>query len=147
MFYLYTIKINDKTFGRFIYSFYICKVNQNRNEMKAILVDVHNECVKPVVIDDNDVLNSMYKHIGCSLVDRVQINDHDDIWVDDEGLLSIDNNSKFFTFGKSQPLCGNGLIMGVDRMGESIDPTITIDKVRSMVKFYTLSDVQDMVDF
>jgi hypothetical protein len=36
VFYLYTIKINDKTFGRFIYSFYICNVNQKTNEMNQI---------------------------------------------------------------------------------------------------------------
>jgi hypothetical protein len=120
-------------------------------QMKAILIDVFNNCVKSVSIDENDTLKSMYRLIGCSLVDRVQINSHDDIWVDDEGLLSINNDSRFFTFGNPdlggyQPLAGNGLIMGVDKMGKSIDPTITIDEVRARVKFYSLSEVQKLYE-
>lgn len=111
--------------------------------MKGILIDVYNESVRQVEVDDKDTLQSMYKHIRCSLVDRVSINDHDDIWVDDEGLLSLTEESKFFTWkGYDSVLAGNGLILGIDGMGESIDPRITVDEVRSKVKFHTMRSVR-----
>jgi hypothetical protein len=103
--------------------------------MKAILIDVYNENVRQVEVDDNDQLNSMYKHINCETVDRVQINDHDDIWVDDEGLLNLTKDSKFFTY-EGRLLAGNGLVMGCDRMGESIEPCITVEEVLSHVEFH-----------
>lgn len=110
--------------------------------MKAILIDVNQECVRMVDINDGDVLHSMYKHLNCTLVDRVSINSHDDIWVDDEGLLSLTPDSKFFTWkGYDGILAGNGLILGIDDMGESVDPCITVEEVRSKVKFHTYVEV------
>lgn len=111
--------------------------------MKAILIDVNQECVRPVVVDDRDHLQSMYNLIGCELVDRVSINDHDDIWVDDEGLLTLTEDSKFFTYN-GQLLAGNGLVMGVNGMGESVEPTITIDEVRARVKFHNYTEAYIM---
>ena len=111
--------------------------------MKGILIDVFNECVHMVDIDDRDKLHSMYRHLHCELVDRVSINRHDDIWVDDEGLLSLTEESKFFTFkGYDGVLAGNGLILGVNEMGESVDPCITVDEVRSKVKFHTMRSIR-----
>lgn len=114
--------------------------------MKGILIDVENEVVNEVEVDDKNVLHDMYKHIGCNLVDRVSIDRHDDIWVDDEGLLTLDGNSKFFHFkGYGQVLVGNGLILGHNGMGESISPKITIEEVRMNVKFYTMGQIQSMM--
>jgi hypothetical protein len=114
--------------------------------MKGILIDVHQQCVRPVEVNDKEVLQSMYRHIGCECVDRVSINERDDIWVDDEGLLTMDEDSKFFVWrGYGQPLCGNGLILGVNREGECVDPCITIDEVRTKVQFYNMSEIQVMM--
>lgn len=112
--------------------------------MKGILIDVYNENVRQVEVDDREVLKSMYKHINCQLVDRVSINSHDDIWVDDEGLLCLTEESKFFTYkGYNGVLSGNGLILGVNhRNGESVDPCITVDEVRAKVKFHTMRSVR-----
>ena len=116
--------------------------------MKAILIDVLNENVRMVEVDDNDVLRSWYKHIGCSMVEVGHyFNNHDSVLVDEEGLFSIDNDSKFFTIkGGHQPFIGNGLVVGVNNKGESVDPHISVDEVRSMVEFYTLEEVRSMVE-
>ena len=50
----------------------------------------------------------------------------------------------FFMYkGLHQPLCGNGLILGIDHeTGESVDCSLTIEEVRSNVKFMDLYEVQ-----
>lgn len=116
--------------------------------MKAILIDVLNENVRMVEVDDNNVLRSWYKHIGCSMVEVAHyFNHHDSIMADEEGLFTMDNDSKFFTIkGGHQPFIGNGLVVGVDNKGESVDPHISVDEVRSMVEFFTMEEVREMVN-
>jgi hypothetical protein len=66
--------------------------------------------------------------------------------VDEEGLFTMDESSKFFSVtGGHQPFIGNGLVVGVDRQGESVDPCITVEEVRSKVKFHTMNEVRSMV--
>jgi hypothetical protein len=116
--------------------------------MKAILIDVLNENVRMVEVNDDSVLKDWYKHIGCSMVEVGHyFNDHDSIMVDEEGMFSMDKDSKFFTIeGGHQPFIGNGLVVGVDRNGESVDPCISVEEVRSKVKFHTMNEVRSMVE-
>lgn len=116
--------------------------------MKAILIDVHNENVRMVEVDDKNVLRDWYKHIICGMVEVAHyFNNHDSIMCDEEGLFSMDNKSKFFTVqGGHQPFIGNGLVVGVDSNGKSVDPHISVEEVRSKVKFHTYNDVRVMVD-
>jgi hypothetical protein len=115
--------------------------------MKAILIDVNQENVRQVEIDDKNVLNEWYKHIRCSMVEVAHyFNNHDSIMVDEEGLFLMDESSKFFTVtGGHQPFIGNGLVVGVDRNGKSVDPCITVDEVRAHIKFHTMKEVRSMV--
>ena len=49
----------------------------------------------------------------------------------------------FFTIGDSeQPLAGNGLILGTNDEGESIEPSVTVEEVKEITKFYTLEEVR-----
>jgi len=114
---------------------------------KGILIDVKNETVTEVVVTKTETgsqLKSIYEHVGCNLVEIVGFDEKNDVYVDEEGLLTMDNNSKFFQMeGYPQPICGNGLIMGFDdETGESIDTTLSIDEVKEKVKFMTLSEVR-----
>jgi hypothetical protein len=113
--------------------------------MNAILIDVQNENVRMVEINKDSVLKDWYRHIGCSMVEVAHYfdNDHDSIMVDEEGLFSMDNDSKFFSVvGGHQPFIGNGLVVGVDNRGNSVDPCISVEEVRSKVKFHTMNDVR-----
>lgn len=117
--------------------------------MKAILIDVQNETVQQVEVDKKKTLKDMYKHIGCSTVE-VAHNFHDkadSVYVDEEGLFTMDQDSKFFTVtGGHQPFIGNGLVMGIDfTNGESTDHHISVEDLRSRVKFHKMSEIQRMV--
>jgi len=116
--------------------------------MKAILIDVINETVRQVEVDDNDVLRSWYKHMNCQMVQVGHyFNDKDSIMCDEEGLFTMDSDSKFFSVeGGHQPFIGNGLVVGVNpENGESVDPCISTEEVRSKVKFHTMNEVRTMV--
>ena len=117
--------------------------------MKAILINVHDETVRQVEVDKKKTLKDMYRHIGCSMVE-VGHNFHhkaDSVYVDEEGLFTMNDDSKFFSIeGGHQPFIGNGLVMGINfTNGESVDHHISVDEVRAKVKFHTLSEVRSMV--
>lgn len=108
--------------------------------MKAILIDVKSEQIRYVQVtkdSEGSTLKSMYDLIGCDLVQPIGIDDQNDIFIDEEGLLTLDENSKFFTFdGFPHPLAGNGLILGIDHEeGDTIDTNLTIEEIAKKVLF------------
>ena len=114
--------------------------------MKAILINVQDETVRQVEVEN---IQDMYKHIGCQTFE-VAHNFHDkmdSIYVDEEGLFVMTGESKFFTVeGGHQPFIGNGLVVGLNlNNGESVDHHITVEDLRSRVKFHTMSEVRQMV--
>lgn len=121
--------------------------NQNINDMKAILIDVKNETVCEVQLDKKNILHSWYKEIGCQMVEVAHyFNEMDCVMVDEEGLFTMSEDSKFFSVeGGRQPFIGNGLVVGCEpRSGESANPGISVEEVKALVKFHTLSEVRRM---
>lgn len=113
--------------------------------MKAILIDVHSQTIKEVEIEKNASVNigHIYEHLKCDCFTSVGIDENNDIFVDDEGLLKLTPLSKFFLYkGYPQPLAGNGLIVGIDEEGDSVEPTLTIQQVAENVIFMNLREVQ-----
>ena len=103
--------------------------------MKAILIDSINKEVKEVEIGKG--IAEMYKFLNCECFTIASyLPKNDAIFVDDEGLMN--GTDVFFTYeGAHQPFAGNGLIMGCDDEGESVDCKISFTEVKDKVKFYT----------
>ena len=100
--------------------------------MKAILIDVINKEVREV--EHDDTLESIYKHVDCGTFDVVRIDKVNSIYIDDEGLFVEDQ--QFFNYVidlRVANLAGNGLILGVDDEGNTIEPTLTLEEVKSSV--------------
>ncbi len=112
---------------------------------KGILIDVKNETIEFVLIEKG--IQPIYDVVECETFEVVNINDSNDIYVDEEGLLNLTNESKFFQFGEGrQPIAGNGLILGYNQTnGDSIDTNLTIEEVKDKVKFLTLNQVRELV--
>lgn len=110
----------------------------------CILIDVQNETIENVLIGED--IQPIYDVLKCEMFECVHVDDINTIYVDEEGLLRLTPNTKFFSYeGGHQPFSGNGLIMGTNQnTGESIDTTLTLEEVRSKVKFHTMSEVQRM---
>jgi hypothetical protein len=112
------------------------------NKMKkGILIDVQNRTIEWVDVKD---WKNIYDHVKCQTFECVQIDEQNDVYVDEEGLLTLTPNSMFFMYkGYPQPLCGNGLILGIDHeTGDSVDSTLSIELVRSNVRFMDIYEVQ-----
>ena len=108
---------------------------------KAILIDVKAETITEIQV--GDYLDIQHK-IGCDIFTiGMHLPDCDAIYVDDEGLLSVAPESKFFLMeGAHQPFVGNGLICGGDSEGETQNVKMTVDEVKKQIKFLTLAQAQ-----
>lgn len=108
---------------------------------KGLLIDVKNEVITEVEIGD---YKDIQKKIGCDLFDVVSIDDDNDVYVDDEGLLSVDENSKFFGFkGHHLKLGGNGLVLGINhKTGDSKNTTLTVENLKERIEFFNFQDTR-----
>lgn len=107
---------------------------------RCILIDVENESITEVFLEDG--LDPIYEALKCGTFESVRIGDNTDIFVDEEGLFKVNENTKFFQYGSSQPLVGNGLVTSYGDEGETIDTTMSVDEVRKQVKFLTIFDLE-----
>jgi hypothetical protein len=101
--------------------------------MKAYLIDPYEHSVTK--IDYSGDYHDIYKLIDCQTFDCVGFRGFDDtIYVDDEGLYK-DNLEFFMIKGYPQPLCGKALVLGYDVDGNSINPKVSLTKLKGMVTF------------
>lgn len=99
--------------------------------MTYFLIDPFEKTIAPVYYDGN--FHSIYNLIDCEMFDVVRCGKYD-LFVDDMGLFREDQ--KFFaTFDYPQPLGGKALVVGVDREGETIPPSITLEELEARVLF------------
>ncbi len=113
--------------------------------MKAILIDSVNKEVKEIEIGKG--IDEMYKHLNCQCFTIAHsLPKRDAIFVDDEGLMN--NPTHFFVYkGAHQPFAGNGLIMGCDARGNSVDSKIDINQVKKNVEFYDRFELSMAIAF
>jgi hypothetical protein len=117
-----------------------------KNTIRGILIDPYTKTLSYTDIELNDhggCLKGLYKAINCDLVELVRLSKDLDLWVDEEGLLKIDEDTKYFhTEGMSNPIAGRGVLLGNKRTKEGIDATdcpYTIDDVLSKITFREFS--------
>jgi hypothetical protein len=109
-------------------------------KLKAILIDTENREVKMIEIEKG--IDAIYEQINCDCFTVVTLENEDAIFVDDEGLLKLNENSKFFFIeGYHQPLAGNGLILGTDEEGESVNAKSNLEDIKNRVKFLTIQEI------
>ena len=85
--------------------------------------------------DSRGNLDTMYKAIGCYMVEVAYFNGaNDGVFVDEEGMLKLPTEF-FFIKGCHQPLAGRGVVLGCDEEGNTIAPTVTMDWLREHTAF------------
>ena len=99
--------------------------------MKALVINPNEKTATITEIDGgkDNILQSLYKTIGCQYVDRVVLTDRHDLWVDDEGLYAQD--SKSFMIGDTI-IKGIGVVLGYTKGGRSVafNPSLPLPKIR-----------------
>ena len=98
--------------------------------MKGILINPHDETIKEVVYTGD--FREIYDLVDCRTFDCVSLDNEDDMYIDDEGLLV--NNQRFFSI-RGGNYGGKALLLSHDDEGESTATTLTLQEVEDMVKW------------
>jgi hypothetical protein len=98
--------------------------------MKGILINPFDTTIKEVVYTGD--FREIYDLIDCRSFDCVSLDNEDDMYLDDEGLLV--NNQRFFSI-KGGNYGGKALLLSHDDEGESTATTLTLQEVEDMVEW------------
>ena len=106
--------------------------------MKAFLIDPYTQTVTATTYSGD--YNDIYGKIDCDIFTCVTFNeDEDTIFIDDEGLVNGKEQAFFRVIdtpsGDSYPLMGKGLVLGTNEEGESVEPKVTLEKLKRQIQF------------
>jgi hypothetical protein len=123
--------------------------------IKAILLHSKNKTITEVEIRGGDI-QDIYRFLEVDQFEAVGLGEINGVfvsmYVDEEGLLKEayieEDGTKHNMFGmklKGFPnvIMGNGLIMGTDEEGESVDSPLSVSQVESLVTFVEYDDPKD----
>jgi hypothetical protein len=114
--------------------------------IKAILIDVENKEIKELELQSENSSYNLYKELKCEYItsacgDLFNRLSHA-LFVDDEGLLKEEHLGAFcIRIGEtghlyeSQVFSGNGIIVGINDEGESIDHQLDIEIIKDIVRW------------
>ena len=100
--------------------------------IRGILINPADQTVTEVILNQNDYLQGINENLDCQLVDRIVLDDQNDLWVDDEGFMVRGNPLSTL---QREWFAGRGLILGYDDEGNSVNTTKTIVDVISELTF------------
>lgn len=102
-------------------------------KLKGIKIDVATKSVYEVEVEPG--LHGLYEQIGCSLVGRVELDNQNDLWYDDEGLLTEPIPPAFRLRLWQGRIVGNALIMGYTDEGDTVSTNRTVADFINQVQF------------
>ena len=117
---------------------------------KAILVDSATKTITEVEVGSG--IQDIYKHLNCDTFDIMRLGGGVDMYLDDEGLLKnswIDKDGTKHNMvgiqlrGVGQVVMGNGLIMGHNEEGDSVDSPVSVAQVEAVVTFVEYDNPND----
>lgn len=111
--------------------------------MKAIKIDVVNQKVEQVNIGND--LDDIYQQIanGCSTFTCIYpLESSDVIYTDDEALLK-NIQGGFMLHSMIYPIVGNGLVLGTNIEGESVNSEVSVDFLEKNIIWLDKSTAED----
>ncbi len=106
--------------------------------MKAIKINAKDRKIEEIEIS---TWKDISPAIGCDLFTTMcmgRSSTSDRLYIDDEGMIN-GTQDFFYLEGMPQPYAGNGVILGTDREGESIEPKTKIEDLK--ITFFTRQEV------
>lgn len=114
--------------------------------MKAYLIDTPNKQVIETEWDGD--WRSIKSLIQVDIYTTLRIGaEGETLYIDDEGLINGNPHGWFRHEAYEQPLRGYGLVLGADADGGSIEPTTSIDDLRSQITFYNDDELKDPEEY
>lgn len=107
--------------------------------MRAIKIDPRTRTIE--AIDTPANLDDLYRLIETDIVEAVNLGRKQMLWIDEEGLLRKEVKPFFSFVGyEDKPLCGVGVILGVDDDGDNIDTTLSVPDIFARIVW--LDDIE-----
>ena len=100
--------------------------------MKAILINPFDQTIKETEYTGD--YREIYSFIDCRTFDCVRLTPHEDMYIDDEGLL-IDNQRYFRMVEIGANYAGKALLLSHDDEGETKATNWTLQDVKDMVEW------------
>lgn len=100
--------------------------------MKAILINPFDQTIKETEYTGD--YREIYSLVDCRTFDCVRLTPHEDMYIDDEGLL-IDNQRYFRMVEIGANYAGKALLLSHDDEGETKATNWTLQDVKSMVEW------------
>ena len=100
--------------------------------MKAILINPFDQTIKEAEYTGD--YREIYSLIDCRTFDCVRLTPHEDMYIDDEGLL-IDNQRFFRMVEIGANYAGKALLLSHDDEGETKATNWTLQDVKDMVEW------------
>ena len=108
---------------------------------KALFIDATAQTITEIELGDD--FREISKKIGCDLFTvATELPNMDALYVDDEGLINGTENFFYHKKLYTHPLAGNGIILGTDDEGDSVDVK-TNAKEFDGIKFFTMEEVRE----
>ena len=111
----------------------------------AILINSANQSVTLVKVGE---YTDIYTHLGndcSSFACPITFDNNDTLYVDDDGLYHSFEGG-FMLQDWNYPMVGNGLILGSNEEGDSIDCQTTIDDIMAQIVWVSKEDAQNWSD-
>lgn len=115
--------------------------------MRSIIIDAAARTVIEKETDGD--LKFLQQHVGGSqtiTVGGVRAEESDvgdTLFVDDEGLLHGEQSFFLLPLFSTQPLAGNGVIVGSDEDGETVGCLSTLAEIQANIRWLTKSEITD----
>lgn len=109
-------------------------MNVTTDTMRGVLIDPTAKTVTDVQIK-KDTYKRIGEAIRCDTITCTSVSSQDDLWLDDEGLLTRPNPHGYFKLG-GHLFAGVGLILSHDDEGNSVSTRIPLALVQSTCVFY-----------
>ena len=107
--------------------------------MRAILINSYTQKVTEIELGE-DTLVELQRHVSGYIEVATDLPNGDTIFVDEEGLMKGPTN--FFTYrGAHQPFAGNGVVVGIDKGGNTAAAKTSLKTVLENVNFLTREEV------
>ena len=100
--------------------------------MKAILINPFDQTIKETEYTGD--YREIYDLVSCRTFDCVRLTPHEDMYIDDEGLL-MDNQRYFRMVEIGANYGGKALLLSHDDEGDTIDTNLDLQMVQDMVQW------------
>ena len=110
--------------------------------MKMLLINPYLKMISQMKWTAEWNYKEIYNLIDCTMFDWVTLDNRGNgFFCDDEGLLTADKDTRYFTVLKADgtdfvTIAGSALVLGTDDKGDTVSTTLSTHNVNKMIKFH-----------